>query len=62
MADIHQGHSALGDVAARTLAIGVFSLAIVAAVWSCLYPGLSHYPVSWLDQSPPSLFWGGWNE
>ena len=42
--------------------IGVFSLAIVAAVWSRLYPGLSHYPVSWLDQSPPSLFWGGWNE
>ncbi|WP_074705942.1 HPP family protein [Nitrosospira multiformis] len=30
--------------------------------WSRLYPGLSHYPVSWLDQSPPSLFWGGWNE
>lgn len=42
--------------------IGVFSLAVVAAVWSRLYPGLSHYPVSWLDQSPPSLFWGGWNE
>lgn len=42
--------------------IGVFSLAIVAAVWSRLYPGLSHYPVSWLDPSPPSLFWGGWNE
>ena len=38
--------------------IGVFSLAAVAAVWSRLYPGLSHYPVAWIDRSPPSTFWG----
>ncbi len=42
--------------------IGVLSLAAVAAVWSRLYPGLSHYPVVWLDRSPPSTFWGGWGE
>jgi CBS-domain-containing membrane protein len=42
--------------------VGVLSLAVVAAMWSRLYPGLSHYPVAWFDRSPPSLFWGGWNE
>ena len=42
--------------------IGVLSLAAVAAVWSRLYPGLSHYPVAWLDRSPPSTFWGGWGD
>lgn len=42
--------------------IGVFSLAVVAAVWSRLYPGLFHYPVAWLDRSPPTTFWGGWGE
>lgn len=42
--------------------VGVLSLAVVAAVWSRMYPGLSHYPVAWLDRSPPSLFWGGWGE
>jgi CBS-domain-containing membrane protein len=42
--------------------VGVLSLAVVAAIWSRLYPGLSPYPVAWLDPSPPSWFWGGWNE
>ena len=42
--------------------IGAFSSAIVATVWSRLYPRLSHDPVSWLDQSPPLLVLGGWNE
>ena len=42
--------------------IGVASLAAVAVVWSRLYPGLSRYPVAWLERSPPSTFWGGWGE
>jgi CBS-domain-containing membrane protein len=42
--------------------VGVLGLAVVAALWSRLYPGLAHYPVAWFDRSPPSLFWGGWNE
>ena len=54
----HAGLSALWE----TVFIGVLSLALVAAVWSRLYPGLSPYPVTWLDPSPPSIFWGGWNE
>lgn len=42
--------------------VGVFSLAVVAAIWSRLYPGLSQYPVNWMDRSPPTTFWGGWGE
>src|SRR5271169_6661290 len=31
--------------------VGVLSLALVAAVWSRLFPGLSHYPVAWFERS-----------
>ncbi len=54
----HAGWSALW----QPVFIGVVSLAIVAAAWSRLFPGLSRYPVAWLDRSPPSTFWGGWGE
>ena len=54
----HSGLSALW----QPIFIGVLSLAMVAAVWSRLFPGLSHYPVAWVDPSPPSIFWGGWGE
>jgi CBS-domain-containing membrane protein len=40
--------------------LGVCCLVLVAVVWSRLYPGLVHYPVSPLEPSPPSLNWGGW--
>ena len=46
----------------QPVAIGVLSLAVVAAVWSRIYPGLSRYPVAWWDRSPPSTLWGGWDE
>jgi hypothetical protein len=55
------GHSSLSALWQPVL-VGVLSLAVVAVIWSRLYPGLSHYPVAWLDRSPPSLFWVGWNE
>jgi len=54
----HSGLSALW----QPVFIGVLSLAVVTAVWSRLFPGLSHYPVTWLDRSPPTMFWGGWSE
>jgi CBS-domain-containing membrane protein len=54
----HSGWSALW----QPVFIGVLSLVIVVVVWSRLFPGLSHYPVAWLDRSPPSTFWGGWNK
>lgn len=40
--------------------LGVACLVCVAVVWSRIYPGLVHYPVSPLEPSPPSLNWGGW--
>jgi CBS-domain-containing membrane protein len=58
MISSHAGLSALW----QPVFIGVLSLALVAVVWSRLYPGLSRYPVAWLDRSPPTTFWGGWNE
>ncbi len=39
---------------------GVVTLAAIAVVWSRLYPGLVHYPVSAMEPSPPALNWGGW--
>jgi CBS-domain-containing membrane protein len=39
---------------------GVVALAVVAVLWSRLYPGLVHYPVSAMEPSPPALNWGGW--
>ncbi len=54
----HAGWSALW----QPVFFGVASLAVVTVIWSRLYPGLAHYPVSWLERSPPSTFWGGWNE
>jgi CBS-domain-containing membrane protein len=54
-------HSALSALW-KPVFIGVLSLAIVAVVWSRMFPGLTRYPVAWLDRSPPSPFWGGWSE
>lgn len=42
--------------------LGVLALALTAAVWSRLYPGLARYPAKWLDPSPPATFWGGWGD
>lgn len=42
--------------------VGVLGLTLLAAAWSRLYPGLAHYPVAWMDRSPPTTFWGGWGD
>lgn len=42
--------------------LGIGCLVAVAVVWSRLYPGLAHYPVSIWEPSPPSLNWGGWTD
>lgn len=42
--------------------LGVLILALIAAGWSRLLPGMVRYPLSWMEKSPPSLFWGGWVE
>ncbi|HTP48272.1 MAG TPA: HPP family protein [Casimicrobiaceae bacterium] len=42
--------------------IGVTVLALVAAAWSRLIPGMMHYPCQWFEKSPPFMTWGGWIE
>ena len=42
--------------------LGVTVLAIVAAVWSRLIPGMIHYPRRWFERSPPFSSWGGWGD
>ena len=37
-------------------------LALTAAAWSRLVPGMVRYPVAWFEKSPPSVWWGGWND
>lgn len=58
MVHAHAGFSAIMS----PVAAGVIVLALFAAAWSRLVPGAIRYPASWLDKSPPSLFWGGWVE
>lgn len=42
--------------------LGIACLVIIAVIWSRLYPGLVHYPVTPWEPSPPSVNWGGWHE
>lgn len=42
--------------------LGICCLVLVAVVWSRLYPGLVHYPVTPWEPSPPSVTWGGWHQ
>jgi len=58
MVHVHAGWSVLWQPVAQ----GVLALAVVAWVWSRLYPGLVHYPVSVMEPSPPRLLWGGWSD
>jgi len=55
------GHAGLGAMW-QPVGIGILVLALVAVVWSRLVPGMVHYPVKWLDRSPPFLSWGGWSD
>ena len=40
--------------------LSISVLAIVAAIWSRLYPGLCAYPVDAKAPSPIHIHWGGW--
>jgi CBS-domain-containing membrane protein len=46
----------------QPVGFSVLILALVAFAWSRLVPGMVHYPAKWLDKSPPSVFWGGWDD
>jgi len=54
----HAGYAALWE----PVAVGVLTLAAVTYVWSRVVPGHVHYPLAWLEKSPPSTFWGGWGD
>ena len=58
MVHAHAGLSALW----QPVGLSVLVLALVAAAWTRLGRGMVHYPVKWLDPSPPSLTWGGWDD
>jgi len=58
MVHVHAGWSALF----QPVLLGVGSLALVAALWSRLYPGLCRYPLDPTAPSPVHLNWGGWGE
>jgi len=46
----------------QPILVGVALLALVAAAWSRLVPGMMHYPCQWFEKSPPFVSWGGWLE
>ncbi len=54
----HAGFLAVFD----PVLFGAVVLALFAAAWTRVIPGTIRYPFSWLEKSPPSLFWGGWVE
>jgi CBS-domain-containing membrane protein len=45
----------------QPVGLGIIILALVAVVWSRLWPGMNHYPTNWFEKSPPSILWGGWS-
>ena len=42
--------------------LAILLLALSAALWTRIMPGMVNYPVVWLDKSPPSTWWGGWDD
>ena len=54
-------HSHAGLLAVwQPVFVGIAILVLVAAAWSRLVPGVVHYPLKWLEKSPPSVSWGCW--
>lgn len=46
----------------QPVGLGILMLALFAFAWSRIVPGMVHYPVRWMDESPPSCFWGVWDD
>jgi CBS-domain-containing membrane protein len=58
MVYVHAGWASLF----QPVFLGVLVLALTAAIWSRLWPGLVRYPVTWFEPSPSRPLWGGWDE
>jgi CBS-domain-containing membrane protein len=54
-------HAGLGALL-QPVGLAIVLLALAAAVWSRLGAGTVHYPAAWFDRSPPSMWWGGWDD
>lgn len=54
------GHCALSALW-QPVFVGVLGMALVAMLWSRLFPGLARYPVSWFERSPSSISLDGWS-
>lgn len=46
----------------QAVGLSVLILFAVAWIWSRIVPGMLHYPVNWLDKSPPTAWWGAWDD
>ncbi|MGV3740764.1 MAG: HPP family protein [Burkholderiaceae bacterium] len=42
--------------------LGLAVLAAVACIWTRIVPGMVHYPVKWMDASPPNSLGADWEE
>lgn len=40
----------------QPVGLGILILAVIAALWSRLLPGMSPYPGNWMEKSPHSIF------
>jgi len=47
---------------AHPIGTSVLAMAAIAAIWSRIGPAMVRYPVKVADPSPPTVFWGGWDE
>jgi CBS-domain-containing membrane protein len=56
-----QAHANFGALW-QPVGLAILLLAGTTFVWSRLVPGMMHYPMAWFDKSPPSTWWGGWDE
>jgi CBS-domain-containing membrane protein len=46
----------------QPVGLGIIVLALVAYVWSRIFPGMYRYPVNWFEKSPHSIFGNSWKE
>ncbi|MGD0663003.1 MAG: HPP family protein [Syntrophorhabdales bacterium] len=45
----------------QPVGLGIIVIALVAGVWSRIFPGMNHYPTNWFEKSPPSIL-SSWEE
>ena len=46
----------------EAVGLSVMILFLVAIIWTRIVPGMLHYPHKWMDKSPPTAWWGGWDD